>query len=452
MSAVVWFRRDLRLADNPAWSEATNRHESVQALFVIDPRLWKDPTTRRAQMLAAHLAALDLSIAGSGGCLKVVHGTPERVLVEIAADHERVYWNDDYNPFAVARDDAVEAALPRVARYHGSAVHRPGSIVKPDGSHYRVFSAYWNRWRNTPWQLAGQPGSARLLSDRGDGVPAHDYTGLAGEVAADERLSEFLDQVDSYQNLRDFPAKEGTSRLSTDLKFGTISPARVVAEVGDGTPGREVFIRQLCWRDFHAQILHFQPDGRSQPYRKEYARVPWRWDADEFNAWTSGRTGFPFVDAGMRQLASTGWMHNRVRMVVASFLVKDLLIDWRHGERWFRCQLVDADVAQNIGNWQWVAGTGVDAAPYFRIFNPTRQSRRFDPDGDYIQQWVPELRGMPSDLIHEPWGTTPLARRWEAAVLASGYPKPLVDHASARERTIHAFRTAAGSHSVADKR
>jgi deoxyribodipyrimidine photo-lyase len=230
--------------------------------------------------------------------------------------------------------------------------------------------------------------------------------------------------------------------LSADLKFGTIAPHRIALEIGDATPGRRSFLRQLAWRDFYAQVLEGRPDSVETAYRREYESIAWADDDEGFDAWKAGRTGFPFVDAGMRQLASEGFMHNRVRMVAASFLVKDLLIDWRRGEKWFRHNLIDGDVAQNVGNWQWVAGTGVDAAPYFRVFNPTTQSQRFDPDGGYIRRWVPELRGVDTPDIHEPWGAAEKRPELSAVLTRSGYPKPIVDHREARVRALEIYGAA----------
>ena len=259
-----------------------------------------------------------------------------------------------------------------------------------------------------------------------------------GEEAAERRLEAFTDRVDRYAEERDRPDLDITSRLSVDLKWGTISPRRIVEALAGDSPGRAGFVRQVAWRDFWAQIMAARPETVSEALRPEYRDVQWRHDPDGLEAWKRGRTGYPLVDAGTRQLRAEGWIHNRVRMVVASFLVKDLLVDWRLGERHMRRLLLDGDVAQNVGNWQWTAGTGADAVPYFRIFNPTRQSQRFDPAGDYIRRWVPELARLSDREIHTPWKLGPL----ELAARAPGYPMPIVDHAEARERTLVAFEAA----------
>jgi deoxyribodipyrimidine photo-lyase len=441
MAGIVWFRRDLRLADNPAWSAATREHDRLTALFVIDPSLWDRVSQKRRDLLGSHLGALDNTLQGQGGRLRIERGDPIRVLGDLA-DGQPVYWNNDYTPFARRRDAAVAERVGHVSRHEGSYIHSPSSILKHDGSQYRVFTAYWRAWIRTPWNLPLQPDSVAIAADPGEGRPSITAAPLAGEFGAHKRLEDFMSFVDDYDTLRDLPAADATSRLSADLKFGTIAPHRIAAEIGEATPGRRSFVRQLAWRDFYAQVLEGRPDTVDAAYRAEYSSIPWANDDEGFDAWTTGRTGFPIVDAGMRQLANDGFMHNRVRMVAASFLVKDLLIDWRRGERWFRHHLIDGDVAQNVGNWQWVAGTGVDAAPYFRVFNPTTQSRRFDPDGEYIRKWVPELRIVSKEHIHDPWGAAVTRSELAAALTNSGYPKPIVDHGEARIRTLEVYGAA----------
>jgi deoxyribodipyrimidine photo-lyase len=275
--------------------------------------------------------------------------------------------------------------------------------------------------------------------DEGDLLPE------GGELAAERRLGAWLDLVDDYEARRDLPADDtGTSHLSSDLRFGTLSPRHVVDVVGTSTPGRAAFVRQLAWRDWYAHLLTERPELAHAAMKPGLDDVVWRDDPDGFEAWRTGRTGYPIVDAGMRQLAATGWMHNRVRMITASFLVKDLLVDWRLGEAHFRHELIDAEVSQNAGNWQWVAGTGPDAAPYFRIFNPVTQSRRFDPTGAYLRRWVPELRGLDDRSIHAPWEVGPLDLAAAGVHLGDEYPWPIVDHAQARDRTLAAYGAAAG--------
>jgi deoxyribodipyrimidine photo-lyase len=262
-----------------------------------------------------------------------------------------------------------------------------------------------------------------------------------GADAAAERLVAWTAEVDRYDERRDRPDDPtGTSKLSADLRWGTIDPRRVVEVVGTSTPSRAAFVRQLAWRDWYAHLFADRPELAREPMRANMARLDWRDDPEELAAWCEGRTGYPIVDAGMRELAATGWMHNRVRMIVASFLTKDLLVHWHRGEAHFRRLLVDAEVSQNAGNWQWVAGTGPDAAPFFRVFNPVTQARRFDPDGTYVRRWVPELAGLAAPGIHAPWELGPLELAAAGVTLGAEYPAPIIDHAAARDRALASFQ------------
>ena len=446
-TAIAWFRRDLRLDDNPAWAAATEAHEQVTPVLVIEPGLLDaaGPHRRRAFLTAAR--ALDDALAEQGGRLHVRTGDPRLILPAIAGEAEAaaVYANADVSRWAQRRDDAVEATLPIPVEWHwGSLAHAPGTVLTKAGTLSRVFTPFSKQWFQVPMRPEAVVGDATITDDPGDGLPPLDE---ASPSLDHERVDDWQADVDGYEDTRDLPAVDGTSRLSTALRFGTVSPRSLAEAYGTHSPGRQGFVRQLAWRDWYAHLTHQFPDIDRRAIRSEYDGIAWQTGPDvdvEFEAWAAGRTGYPIVDAGMRQLAETGWMHNRVRMITASFLVKDLLIDWRRGERHFRHLLSDAEPSQNAGNWQWVAGTGPDAAPYFRIFNPTTQSRKFDSTGAYIRRWVPELSPLDAKTIHEPAAAAPLDLAAAGVVLGDTYPHPLVDHSVARDRTLAAYKAALG--------
>ncbi len=443
---LVWFRSDLRLGDNPAWAAATSSHERVVALFVLDPILWEGAGPHRRNQLAAHLRALDEGLRPGGGRLRVRRGDPREMIPAEARTlgADRVFWNSDVTPYAMRRDAAVAAKLASRAEVHaGRFVHAPGRVLTGDGRPFRVFTPFYRQWQVMPWEAWPEPGDARVGGEAGDGIPeAGPPLMEPGEAGAEGRLEAFLEGVDRYGEERDRPDLDTTSRLSADLKFGTISPRTVARRAEGSGAGREAFVRQLAWREFYAQVLGAFPATRHRAMRPEYDGVAWRDDPEGLAAWAEGRTGYPFVDAAMRQLRAEGWIHNRARMVAASFLVKDLLIDWRLGERHFLQWLVDGDVAQNVGNWQWVAGTGADAAPYFRVFNPVTQGLRFDPDGDYVRRWVPELARLPVPAVHAPWEAAASVLQKAGVALGVTYPAPIVDHVEARDAAIAAYRAA----------
>lgn len=447
MTSIAWFRRDLRLEDNPAWSAAC-ADGPVVAVFALESRLLDASGPHRRGMLLASVAALRSDLIELGGDLHVVEGPAETAIVHIAdaVGATSVHFNADASPFSRRRDRRVADALgDRATPHWGNSVHAPGTVLTQKGTLSQVFTPFSKRWSATAIEpvLDAEPTFAHV-DVATVSIPSSDVAIDAGPDAAHARLARFTEVVDDYPDQRDIPSVAGTSMLSADLHMGTLGPRTVIDVVGTHSPGREAFVRQLAWRDWYTHLLVESPTMLDAALRPQYDAIAWREDDQQFEAWRTGRTGYPLVDAGMRQLLETGWMHNRVRMVAASFLVKHLLIDWRRGERWFRHQLVDGDVAQNAGNWQWVAGTGPDAAPYFRVFNPITQSRKFDGNGAYIRRWVPELSALDERTIHTPWEGGPLDLAAAGVVLGDTYPEPMVDHAAARERCLAAYKAALG--------
>ena len=445
--AVVWFRRDLRLADNPAWAAASERVDRVTALFVIDPRLDAAAGSARRRQLLAHLYGLDQSLQSYGGRLLVFRGDPAEVVPQVAraSGAVAVYANADVTPYARQRDLAVRTRLDvDLQLWWGTLLHPPRSVTTEKGRTSRVFTPFHVKWLKRVPSKWPEARHVEIDDENGDGLPRleHQAFQAGGEVAAMNRLIEFAERVDDYEDNRDRPDLLGTSCLSADLHFGTLAPRTIAWLIGTSTKGRAAFVRQLAWRDWYAHLLWDVPSLVDAPLRPDTMRMGWKDDPDDITRWQTGLTGYPLIDAGMRQLESTGWMHNRVRMAVASFLVKDLLVDWRIGEHWFRERLVDGDVAQNVGNWQWVAGTGPDAVPYFRVFNPVLQSRTFDPHGNYIKRFVPELSDLPVRWIHAPWNAPPEELDASGVTLGDAYPFPMIDHAFARDRALAAYAAA----------
>lgn len=459
-SGLVWFRRDLRLEDNPAWAAATTGHGRVTALYVIDPLLFDRASARRAARLLGDVAALDDALTRHGGRLLIRLGDPRSIVPEEAQrlGVATVHVNRDVTPYSSMRDEVVAAALERLgigwSPQWGMLVHEPGRVLTNAGSLSQVFTPFFRVWDRTPWTAWPTPGDASITSERGEPLPAAGpYPALDGEVGdaalpgergAHARLALAASRADGYDEDRNTPSIIGTSQLSIDLRFGTLSPRHVVNVIGESTAGRAALVRQLAWRDWYAHLLFATPQLVSEPMKSQYAALQWRSDDEGFAAWKEGRTGYPFVDAAMRQLSATGWMHNRMRMVTASFLVKNLLIDWRRGERYFRHVLLDADVSQNVGNWQWVAGTGPDASPYNRVFNPVLQGQRFDESGAFIRRWVPELADLDDREIHEPWKVGPLRLAAAGVELGVDYPEPIVDLGFSRGRVLDAYGAVRG--------
>ena len=468
--AVVWFRRDLRLHDHPALhgAAAAAARAPIIPLFVLDPRLlggrFASPNRTWFMLESVRLLARDLAALGAPLVVRV--GDPAAVVPAIAAETgaSDIYVSRDYAPYGRERDDRVAAALAAqsggTATFHavpGVLVHEPESIATQAGGPYSVYSPFRRTWASLPRRattgvpdLGGRPshaidpGSVPSLEDLGLGLgPTADPALLPepGESAARQRLEVWLTQgIDDYAATRDrLDFAGGTSRLSADLHFGLVSPTEITERITGAGEGRRVFLNEIVWREFYAHVLHHQPRVRTAAFRPGFDALEWSDNPIAVEAWRAGMTGYPVVDAAMRQLVDSGWMHNRARMIAASFLVKDLLVDWRVGEAHFMRHLVDGDVASNNGGWQWAASTGTDAQPYFRIFNPVTQGRRFDPDGDYIRRWVPELADVPTRYIHAPWEMPVDGAAASAFQLGRTYPAPIVDHAEARIRALATY-------------
>jgi deoxyribodipyrimidine photo-lyase len=443
VTSVLWLRRDLRLHDHPALHEAA-KNGPVAAVFVLDPALLTPAGAPRIAFLYRTLRALDAEVAEHGGRLVIRRGDPVSVLPaivhEVGAD--AVHVSADFNPYGARRDAAVEDALGAVPLLRTGSPYAvsPGRIVKADGSPFKVYSPFYRAWRQHGWP-APVPGiTGRVRWHTGlDGVPVPADPPLpgglelpaAGEDAARAAWTAYRRRaLATYPDDRNRPDLDRTSRMSVYLKWGAIHPRTMLADLG---PRDETFRKELAWREFYAAVLHHWPDSARRYFQPHLAAMQYASPGSRaFAAWQAGRTGYPIVDAGMRQLLGQGWMHNRVRMIVASFLVKDLHIEWPHGARHFMRHLVDADLASNQHGWQWTAGTGTDPAPYFRIFNPVSQGRRFDPDGHYVRRWVPELRGVPGRAVHEPWTLD---------VPPPGYPERIVDHATERQVSLERYQS-----------
>ncbi|MEJ5237234.1 MAG: deoxyribodipyrimidine photo-lyase [Limisphaera sp.] len=482
---VVWFRRDLRLADQPALAAARDRGCPVIPVFVWAPdeeEPWP-PGAASRWWLHGSLASLDHSLQRMGSRLILRRGPTVDALRGLIQETGAgaVYWNRRSEPAARRQEQHVETALRawgiETQSFNSHLLFEPEGIRTGSGQPFQVFTAFWRRCLGTagPERPAaaptGLPAPTRWpasvplesleLLPRPDWAAGLRATWRPGEQTAWTRLEQFLSQVgDRYAELRDRPDLAGTSQLSPHLHFGEISPRQIWHRVAEWAQGRggsrsswrdSAFLRELGWREFAHYVLHHFPHTATEPLRPEWKRFPWRSDPAGLCAWQRGRTGYPIVDAGMRQLWETGWMHNRVRMIVASFLVKDLRIGWWEGARWFWDTLVDADLANNTLGWQWTAGCGADAAPYFRIFHPVLQGKKFDPEGNYVRRWCPELSRLPARWIHEPFEAPSDVLRDAGVRLGVDYPRPVVSHAAARVAALAAWQALqTGSSSASD--
>jgi deoxyribodipyrimidine photo-lyase len=439
MAAVMWFRRDLRLHDNPALLESLS-HGEVLPLFVLDPVLWGRSGPVRRSYLAASLRALDASM---GGALVVRRGDPveevRKVAKHVGAD--TVHVAEDFNPYGRKRDEDVEEALGGIdvalERTGSPYAVSPGRVKNGSDQPFKVFTPFSKAWASHGWRgPVDAPRDPSWIEMKGEQVPAAELpkgTEIveAGEEAARKAWFRFRDHhLSGYDDARDIPGSDSTSRMSTYLRWGEIHPRTILADLAEKSSSAATTYRQeIAWREFYADVLFNNPDSARSDLRPDLSKLTYDDPGEGFEAWKAGRTGFPIVDAGMRQLAATGFMHNRLRMIVASFLVKDLHVYWTHGARWFMERLADGDLASNQHGWQWVAGTGTDAAPYFRVFNPTLQGKKFDPEGEYIKRWVPELKDLPAKEVHEPSGV-------------KGYPAPIVDHKAERQEALSRYEKA----------
>lgn len=463
----MWFRQDLRLADNRALSEAAAG--PVIPVFILDETDGVRPRGGASLWwLDKSLRALAKDLEARGSKLILRRGEASKIVRALVKETGAgaICWNRLYDRAAIDRDKDLKAALKadgvQCRSFNAALLNEPWEIANGSGDPYRVYTPYWRTARGRIGPVAPEPAPESLpapkhwpssddLDDWGLHPTSPDWSGgfgdwTPGEAGAGQALEDFLDDaITSYSDDRDRPDRPGTSRLSPHLHFGEIGPRQVWRAAQDasarGASERQVdkFLSELGWREFHHHLLFYNPDLATKNFRPEWDAFEWREDEDAFRAWTRGRTGYPIVDAGMRELWATGYMHNRVRMIAASFLIKDLLIDWRRGEAWFWDTLVDADLAQNAANWQWVAGSGADASPYFRIFNPVTQGQKFDPDGDYIRRWVPELRNSPTKVIHLPGGGVSDLFAADDDPSGPRYPDPIVDHGKARERALEAY-------------
>jgi deoxyribodipyrimidine photo-lyase len=466
MRILFWFRKDLRLDDNTGLAAAArDAGGEVVPFYASEPAILGRPdiAATRVRFVLDALESLSDAVAAAGSSLALDHGEATETVVRAAkaANADAVYWNDEYEPALVTRDAAVEHALRDagigVKRFHDRLLVAPGAVRNGAGDPFVVYTPFRKACERLeigpPHPLVTRLAPHALRSHR---LASLEQLGFAtdqepwpgGVRAARARLDRFLGGgLAAYGDSRDFPARPAVSRLSADLKFGTLgvrTVARAALEAAREEPrlrgSVEKYVSELRWRDFYAHVLWHFPHCESGAFRREYDALRWAGDPAHLDAWREGRTGYPIVDAAMRELAATGLMHNRCRMVVASFLTKDLLLDWRLGERHFMNHLVDGDLASNNGGWQWAAGTGTDAQPWFRVFNPVLQGEKFDPEGVYTRRWLPELARVPDRWLHRPWEAPPLALAEAGVTLGETYPHPMVDHAIQRDRALAMFR------------
>ena len=466
--ALVWFRRDLRDFDHAALYQALKQARQVVCAFIFDREILDalaDPADRRVEFIHASVSELQQALQRRGGGLVVRHGIARDEIVRLAAEiqADAVFFNHEDDPAALARDAAVEAALKRcsIAVHHAKdcVIFEREEVLTAAGTPFSVFTPYKNAWLRAlaPFYLQAYPVDAYAdrLAAQSSVIPGLQDMGFVASNLRELKLptgmsggarlfGDFLQRIDRYQETRDFPAVKGPSYLSVHLRFGTVSIRQLAAAAWQqGGRGAQTWLSELIWRDFYHQILWHRPDvAAGHAFKKQYDTLPWPNPPGHFAAWCEARTGYPLVDAAMRQLNQTGYMHNRLRMVAASFLTKDLLVDWRLGERYFADKLIDFDLAANSGGWQWAASVGCDAQPWFRIFNPVTQSERFDAQGAFIRRYLPELARVPDRYIHAPWTLPAAEQQRTGCVIGRDYRMPIVDHAVQRALALALFKQA----------
>jgi len=437
---IIWFRRDLRIGDHPALLEAIKSSDEVVPLFILDKAQIAEAGEKLLAYMGQSLRALDESL---GNTLHIIEGDQVEVLKELIKryDVKEVHISDEYERYGAARDARVEAAGIPLVRTGSPYAVKPGRVLKPsDATPYRVYTPFYRAWRTHGWRAPAEtpknikapkpPAEYRKFPDFP--MPKGVEVIAAGEAAALRRFKEFTKKgLDSYDENRNFASIDGTSKMSTYLKFGEIHPRTLLAGLGE-SKAHDTFRKEIAWREFYADVLFNNPNTDTDYYSAKFKEMRYDKPGKQFDAWCAGKTGYPFVDAAMRQLVQEGWMHNRTRMVVASFLVKDLHLEWQLGERFFAQHLVDYDVASNAHGWQWTAGTGTDASPYYRVFNPIEQGRRFDENGDYIRKYVEELAHLSAAEIHEPW--------LFLDGYSHGYSERIVDHAVERIESLERLK------------
>lgn len=461
MVSVMWFRRDLRLEDNIALSQAFEQSEKLILLFQVNPDQFLKDSMNHAAFFASVQHFKEV-IHKRGMYLQILYGDVEEsfnALKEKVPDWTEVYFNQDEKGYGKARDDKMRAFFKKndiqVHSYMDHYLHSAYEIQNNSGELYKVFTPYYNKWieldKPTPMKVKldtdkvykktlfkeNENKLEKLVEEADLDI---DYN--PGTIAAHEQLENFIEErLDQYKKERDIPLNEGTSRLSSYLRTGEISIRTVWDAVKNeaDSESQKTFLKELCWRDFYHMIYVGHPEQKEKAIKENYAHIRWDNHQESFEKWKQGKTGYPIVDAAMRQMNKTGWMHNRLRMITASFLTKDLLTDWRLGEKYFQKMLIDYDAANNIGGWQWAASTGTDAVPYFRVFNPTTQAERFDPSGEFIRKYIPELKDVKKKYIHAPEKMSMEEQEEAGVLIGSDYPAPIVNHSDARKRAISIF-------------